>query len=170
MGWRNRIVGGGSEKPEDLLANPRNFRIHPTEQQNALLSVLRNVGVVDRVIVNRSTGFVVDGHMRVALAISEGEEQVPVEYVDLSDDEEAVILSTFDRITGMAGTDSEKLGELLAEARESEAAMESEDLAGLLDSLGAASSGEPDDAGQGSGEKETCPECGRPIRAGGSRA
>ena len=40
-------------------------------------------------------GFVVDGHARVALAISAGE-RVPVVYVDLSEKEEALILATLD--------------------------------------------------------------------------
>ena len=34
--WRNRIVGHGEEPPEQLLANPANWRLHPTEQQRAL--------------------------------------------------------------------------------------------------------------------------------------
>ena len=166
MGWRNRIVGEGCEKPEDLLANPRNFRIHSTEQQRALSAVLNTVGIVDRVIVNRGTGFVVDGHMRVAMAISEGEDSIPVTYVDLSDDEEAVVLASFDRITGMAGTDSEKLAELLEEARGSEAAMESEDLAGLLDSPTPPAPEKSSGEGAGGAENETCPECGQPVRNG----
>jgi hypothetical protein len=27
--WRNRIIGHGEEAPDQLLANPRNWRIHP---------------------------------------------------------------------------------------------------------------------------------------------
>ena len=27
--WRNRIVGSGDEPPEQLLANPANWRLHP---------------------------------------------------------------------------------------------------------------------------------------------
>jgi hypothetical protein len=34
--WRNRIVGSGEEPPEQLLANPANWRIHPRGQQQAL--------------------------------------------------------------------------------------------------------------------------------------
>src|SRR6266704_2927845 len=35
--WRNRIVGHGEEDPEQLLANPKNWRIHPKNQQDALV-------------------------------------------------------------------------------------------------------------------------------------
>jgi len=31
--WRNRITGHGDEAPDQLLANPRNWRIHPAGQQ-----------------------------------------------------------------------------------------------------------------------------------------
>jgi hypothetical protein len=38
--WRSRIVGHGDEDPEQLLANPRNWRIHAKNQQDALIGVL----------------------------------------------------------------------------------------------------------------------------------
>src|SRR6266705_1108793 len=104
--WRNRIVGHGEEDPEQLLANPRNWRIHPKAQQDALAGVLAQVGWVQDVIVNQRSGFVVDGHARVAIAISAGE-RVPVVYVDLSDEEEALILATIDPLSAMAVTDSD---------------------------------------------------------------
>jgi DNA modification methylase len=110
--WRNRIVGHGEEDPEQLLANPRNWRIHPKAQQDALRGVLSTVGWVQDVIVNQRTGFVVDGHARVAMAISAGE-RVPVVYVDLSEAEEALILATFDPISSMAAKDSEIFDDLV---------------------------------------------------------
>ena len=30
--WRNRITGSGEEAPDQLLANPANWRIHPKAQ------------------------------------------------------------------------------------------------------------------------------------------
>jgi len=86
--WRDRIVGSGHEDPNQLVANPRNWRIHPREQQDALGDILERVGWVQQVLVNRTTGCVVDGHLRVELAISKGEAAVPV-YVELTEDEEA---------------------------------------------------------------------------------
>lgn len=115
--WRNRIVGYGEESPEDLLANPSNFRIHPKAQQDALRDVLNDVGIVDDVIVNRSTGFLVDGHLRVSLAMREGQPSIPVKYVDLSEHEESLILLTFDPLSAMAATDAEKLDELLRDTK-----------------------------------------------------
>lgn len=122
--WRNRIIGYGEESPEQLLANPRNFRVHPKSQQQALLGVMQEVGVVDAVMVNQRTGFVVDGHLRVALAISEKQPMVPVTYVDLSEDEEALILATFDPIAAMAATDKAQLDALLRDVQTGEAAVQ----------------------------------------------
>ena len=84
MAYENRIVGTGTEHPEQLLANPNNWRIHPKSQQDALESLLDDVGWVQNIIVNQRTGHVVDGHMRAAVAISKNETEVPVVYVDLS--------------------------------------------------------------------------------------
>ena len=111
--WKNRIIGYGEEEPDQLLANPKNWRIHPSEQQEGLQGVLDEVGYVQGVIVNRSTGFVVDGHMRVALAMRNNQPKIPVTYVDLTPEEEDTILSTFDPIGAMAATDRVKLKELI---------------------------------------------------------
>jgi len=113
-GWRNRIVGHGEEEAEQLLANPKNWRIHPKAQQDALEGVLKTVGWVQNVIVNQRTGFVVDGHARVAMAITAGE-KVPVVYVDLSEEEEALILATLDPLAAMAATDEELYRSLVAD-------------------------------------------------------
>lgn len=111
--WRNRIVGYGEEAPDQLVANPRNWRVHPKAQQDALAGVLDEVGWVQTVIVNRRTGFVVDGHLRVGLAISREERAIPVAYVDLSEEEEALVLATLDPIAGMAAAAKDQLEALL---------------------------------------------------------
>jgi hypothetical protein len=118
---RNRIVGHGQEAPDQLLANPANWRIHPKAQQAALAGVLDEVGWVQSVIVNQRTGHLVDGHMRVSLALRDGIASVPVAYVDLSPEEEALILATIDPISAMAVTDSDQLAALLADVSPSSA-------------------------------------------------
>lgn len=121
--WRSRIVGHGEERPEQLLANPRNWRIHPKAQQDALAGVLAEVGWVQHVIVNQRTGHVVDGHARIEIAISRGEPMVPVVYVDLDENEEGIILAALDPLAAMAATDQDKLEALLAELTVSDEAL-----------------------------------------------
>ena len=120
-GFKNRIVGSGEEKPDQLLANPKNWRIHPKHQEDGLASVLDSVGWVQSVTVNRTTGFVVDGHLRVSLAISRGEPTIPVSYVELSESEEALVLATLDPLSAMANSDDAALMELLRKAGEFDA-------------------------------------------------
>jgi len=81
--WRNRIVGSGEEAPDQLVANPQNWRVHPGNQRDALRGSLATVGWVQQVLVNRRTGHVVDEHARVEEALSRNEASVPVLYVDL---------------------------------------------------------------------------------------
>lgn len=139
-GWRSRIVGHGEEAPDQLLANPRNWRVHPKAQQDALEGMLDQVGWVQDVVVNRRTGYLVDGHLRVAVAISRGETAVPVVYVDLSPEEESLVLAALDPLAGMAVADEEALRMLLAEIT-----VDSEALQAMLDGA----SGPPKDAAAG---------------------
>ncbi|MFV2064256.1 MAG: hypothetical protein ACC726_12200, partial [Chloroflexota bacterium] len=76
--------------------------------------MLDEVGWVQQVLVNRTTGNVVDGHLRVELAISRDEPAVPVLYVELSEQEEALVLASLDPLSAMAAVDEDKLRELLA--------------------------------------------------------
>src|ERR1035437_2033502 len=94
--WRNRIVGHGEEAPETLIANPANWRTHPKEQQRALAGALSEVGWVAQVLVDQRSGRLAEGHLRVELAAARGEPSVPVTYVDLSPDEERVVLPSLD--------------------------------------------------------------------------
>jgi len=129
--WRNRIIGSGVEAPDQLVANPRNWRTHPNAQRDALRGSLIEIGWVQQVLVNRQTGHVVDGHARVEEALSRGELEVPVLYVDLDEDEEAMVLATLDPIGAMAAQDSQKLDELLSELHSDDAGIQA-----LLDSMG----------------------------------
>jgi len=125
--WRNRIVGAGEEDPEQLLANPKNWRIHPRYQQEALEAVLDEVGWVDDVKVNKRTGTVIDGHLRVTLALRNNEPSIPVKYVDLSPEEEALVLATFDPLGTFAVADPDALDGALEDVSSTSA-----EIAGLL--------------------------------------
>jgi 16S rRNA G966 N2-methylase RsmD len=113
--WHNRITGYGTEAPDQLVANPRNWRVHPTNQQAALKGSLTELGWIQNVIVNQRTGFVLDGHARVALALRHNQPDIPVTYVDLSEADEALALATLDPISAMAGADKDQLEALLAD-------------------------------------------------------
>jgi DNA modification methylase len=85
---------------------------------------LTEVGWVQRVIVNRRTGYLIDGHERVWEALQNGDAQVPYVEVDLDEAEEAYVLATLDPIGAMAQADAAKLDELLREVQSSEAGVQ----------------------------------------------
>lgn len=132
-GWQNRITGHGQEPPEQLLANPLNWRTHPAFQQEAVIQTLNQIGWIQDVVVNQTTGHVIDGHLRVAVAISKGEPRVPVTYVQLSPDEEKLALATFDPLGALAVADRDLLAELLKDVSPF---VEDDTLVKLLDDLG----------------------------------
>ena len=109
----NRIVGHGEEDVDQMLASPLNFRIHPDNQQQALAGSIDDIGYIRSVTVSKRSGRVLDGHLRVALAMRSGVKSLPVEYVDLDEAEEAQALLSLDPIAALAATDRQKLDELL---------------------------------------------------------
>jgi hypothetical protein len=112
--WQNRIVDHAEVPPADLVPNPRNWRTHPAEQQRALGGALTEVGWVAEVLVNRTTGNVVDGHLRIDLALARDEPTVPVTCVELTEAEEALVLATLDPIGAMAQAEATALAALLS--------------------------------------------------------
>lgn len=172
--WVNRIVGSGREPAAQLLANEKNWRIHPKQQQDALAGIMGQLGWIQQVIVNKRTSerwganrgveTLVDGHLRVAMAISQGEEtEVPVLYVDLEPEEEALALASIDPIAALATADKEQLDGLLREVSTGDAAVQA-----MLAKL-AADEGivppdvtfkEYDESVADEVEYLTCPECG----------
>lgn len=115
--FQNRIIGSGTIDPAQLLANPLNWRRHPKHQADALDGVLEKVGWVQAVLINKRTGNLVDGHLRVEVAMRRGEKEVPFLTVDLTEQEERLVLATLDPIGDLAETDQANLDELLAGVR-----------------------------------------------------
>lgn len=130
--WESRIVEFGEVAPDQLLANPLNARRHPGAQRDALRASLDEIGWVAPVIVNRRTGRMVDGHARVEEALSAGLATVPVVTIDVSEDEERVMLATFDPIGALATYDQELLAELLPSISDADGV-----LAGMLNDIAA---------------------------------
>jgi len=160
--FASRIVGEGTEEPAALLANPFNFRRHPKSQIDALEGALEEIGWIQRVIVNKTTGHMVDGHARVELALRREEPNVPVLYVELSEEQEKIALATFDPIGSLAFHDDEQLTELVRSV-----SADNDALAEFLDTLNKAEAERddtpPDDFPEADEDIDTdheCPKCG----------
>jgi hypothetical protein len=110
--WENRICGHADVPPESLTMHGQNWRIHNDKQRRVLQAMLDKVGFVKSITVSKRTNVILDGHLRVSLAIANNAATVPVEYVDVTPTEEAEILATVDPVGDLAGTDAAKLAEL----------------------------------------------------------
>jgi len=127
---RDRIKSLRRVKASALKANPRNWRQHPDSQRTALESVLSEVGYADALLARElpdGSLELVDGHLRAEL---DPDQKVPVLILDLTEEEADKILATLDPLAGLAETDDQKLGELLASIE-----TENEGLADLLHEL-----------------------------------
>ena len=129
--WKSRIVGSGEEAPDQLLANPSNWRVHPKAQRAALAGPARP-GRLGR---SRCSSTSARATSSTAISGSSagaqpGQPTVPVLYVDLEPEEEALVLASLDPLAAMAGTDDEKLRALLADV-----SVDSEALAAMLAEL-----------------------------------
>ena len=112
MGWTNKICGHADVAPESLTMHADNWRVHNDTQRRVLQAMLDEVGFVKSITVSKRTNTILDGHLRVSLAIANGEATIPVEYVDVTPKEEAAILATVDPVGDLAGSDPLKLAEL----------------------------------------------------------
>ena len=97
----------------ELIPNPKNWRTHPVEQQDALRGVLAEVGYADALIARETPDglMLVDGHLR---AETTPDSEVPVLILDIDEAEADLMLATLDPLAAMAGRDEERLDELLA--------------------------------------------------------
>lgn len=134
-------MGHDQQPAANFLANPNNWRLHPIGQQSATKGSLEDLGWIKSVIVNRRSSpewgqdqnveTMVDGHLRVTLALREGDDTlVPVEYVDLSPNEERIALLVLDPISALAETDKLQLKTIMQDIQ-----VRDESLQAMLDEL-----------------------------------
>lgn len=114
--WQSKIVGHDRVPAGQLLANPYNHRRHPQQQRDVVAASIDEIGFIKSVIVNRTTGHIVDGHERVMQALGVGEETlVDVEYVELSAEDEKKALLILDASSELAEVDAADVNALVHE-------------------------------------------------------
>lgn len=118
MDFQSRIVGLGKKKASEFHKNPLNPRAHPDMQKDALRQLFGQVGQFDVVIENITTGHLLDGHARVDLALEQGDQSLDYLKVELTHQEELLVLATLDETTGMAETNQDALDLILERLHE----------------------------------------------------
>lgn len=98
-----------------LKSNPRNWRKHPPSQIAAFQAVLNDVGFISPVLLNETTGHLLDGHMRAASVPPTM--MIPVLVGRWSLAQEKEILATYNPIAGLAEIDPENTRALLAQVQ-----------------------------------------------------
>lgn len=117
MQIRDRIKELRRVRAGELRPNPRNWRLHPPEQQDALRGLLAEVGYADALLARELADgslMLIDGHLR---AETTPDAVVPVLVLDVDEHEADKILLTHDPLAGMAAVSREHLDVLLAEVQ-----------------------------------------------------
>ncbi len=112
-------------KASQLRPHPKNWRIHPAAQQDALRGVLAEIGYAGALLARElSDGSLelIDGHLR---AETTPDVDVPVLVLDLDEQEAAKLLALHDPLAGMAEANDEVLAELLAQVETENDAVQS---------------------------------------------
>ena len=114
MTMRDRVKELRRVPASELLANPKNWRIHPEAQRAALRGVLEEIGFADAMIARETPDGLelIDGHLRRDVM---GDQEVPVLVVDVTAQEAEKMLLTFDPLSMMAHADTDQLLSLLAD-------------------------------------------------------
>jgi hypothetical protein len=124
MNIRDRIQELRRVRASDLRPNPRNWRIHPAEQQDALRGLLAEVGYADALLARElpdGTLLLIDGHLR---AETTPDAIVPVLVLDVDAAEADKILLTHDPLAAMATKSEERVQSLLAVVTSENAAVQ----------------------------------------------
>lgn len=115
MKLRDRIKELRRVPASELIPNPKNWRSHPKEQQDALRGILAEVGIAGAVLARELPSgelMLIDGHMR---ADTDPTAVWPVLVLDVTEAEADKLLATYDPIAAMAESDAVKLDALLKE-------------------------------------------------------
>ena len=134
MRIRDRIRAFRRVPANQLRPNPRNWRVHPKRQQEALRGVLAEIGYADALLARELADGsleLIDGHLR---AETTPDQEVPVLVLDVDEREAAKLLALLDPLAALAEPNQEALAELLAQVE-----TESEAVQGVLDEMLASS-------------------------------
>jgi len=103
----NRVPGLIKMVPIDTIKpSAVNRNIHPPEQIDRFVKILKEVGWRQPVIVSNRSGFLVAGHGRLLAATRLGLKEIPVMYQDFeSEDEEYIFAASDNAIAAWAELD-----------------------------------------------------------------
>jgi hypothetical protein len=114
MRFRDRIKELRRVPARSLRANPKNWRLHPAVQREALRAVLAEIGYADALLVRElpdGSLELIDGHLR---AETTPDQEVPVLVLDVSAAEADKLLAVVDPLVSLAEVDGDRLADLVS--------------------------------------------------------
>lgn len=115
MAIRDRIKELRRVKASELQAHPKNWRVHPQFQRDAMAELLGEIGYAGALIARETPDgalILIDGHLR---AETTPDDMVPVLVLDVTEAEADKLLVTLDPLASMATRDDDALASLLDE-------------------------------------------------------
>jgi len=115
MKIRDRIKELRRVQASQLRPHPKNWRTHPSNQQDALRGMLAEIGYAGALLARElsdGTLELIDGHLR---AETTPDQEVPVLVLDLDEHEAAKLLALHDPLGTMAKSNNRVLAELLGQ-------------------------------------------------------
>jgi DNA modification methylase len=110
---RDRIRELRRVRAHDLVPHPKNWRVHPRVQKDAMRALLSEIGFADAVLVRELPDgrfMIVDGHLRAEL---NPDTEIPALVLDLTEAEAEKLLLTLDPLTSLAESDTARIQTLL---------------------------------------------------------
>ena len=101
--------------PETLKSAAYNPRQITREELNKLIKSIKQFGFVDPASVRKQDNMIVGGHQRVKAAIELGLKEIPVVYLDITENDAKLLNVALNKISG--DWDEDKLTELLTELK-----------------------------------------------------
>lgn len=129
MKIKDRIKEFRRVKASELAPNPKNWRVHPKAQKEALRGILADIGFAGAVLARETPEglMLIDGHLRTETC---PDSEIPCLILDVTEDEGNKILATFDPLSAMADSNAEALDGLLRDIQ-----TDNQALAGMLTDL-----------------------------------
>jgi hypothetical protein len=110
----DRVVEQRLVNVEEITFNPLNaFKTHPAAQLAAIKASFLELGDVRPILINATTGFLLDGEARVIVAKELGRTQLRADIVELPEHLEPLALALLHSLAAQSGTDAAKYDALL---------------------------------------------------------
>ena len=111
-------------EPTSLKGNPANWRIHPQRQRQAYQGLHNQVGWAGALLINRTTGNLLDGHMRLEESVRRGDKSIPVLVGEWTPEQERLILQNLDPLAMLAQTNAAALASLTKQSADAAKVLE----------------------------------------------